>query len=134
MEKGLTLEQLSQQTKIPASTLGSYESDDYKEIPRRNIFDLAKFYGVSADYLLGMTENRQLDNISISELYLSDAALSLLKDRKIIYLGMKCLIPAVQEKYHIKRILPIFHLCAPETSGRYSIRKKSGCKRGKTSI
>lgn len=33
VEKGLTLEQLSQQTKIPASTLGSYESDDYKEIP-----------------------------------------------------------------------------------------------------
>lgn len=44
---------------------------------------MAKFYGVSADYLLGMTENRQLDNISISELHLSDAALSLLKDRKI---------------------------------------------------
>ena len=33
VEKGLTLEQLSQQTKIPASTLGSYESDDYKEYP-----------------------------------------------------------------------------------------------------
>ena len=83
VEKGLTLEQLSQQTKIPASTLGSYESDDYKEIPHRNIFDLAKFYGVSADYLLGMTENRQLGNISISDLHLSDAALSLLKDRKL---------------------------------------------------
>lgn len=83
VEKGLTLEQLSQQTKIPASTLGSYESDDYKEIPHRNIIDLAKFYRVSADYLLGLTENRQLDNISISDLHLSDAALSLLKDRKI---------------------------------------------------
>ena len=44
---------------------------------------MAKFYGVSADYLLGMTENRQLDNISISELHLSDDALSLLKDQKI---------------------------------------------------
>ena len=83
VENGLTLEQLSQQTKIPASTLGSYESDDYKEIPHRNIFDLAKFYGVSADYQLGMTENRQLGNISISDLHLSDAALSLLKDRKL---------------------------------------------------
>ena len=83
VEKGLTLDQLSQQTKIPVSTLGSYESDDYKEIPHRNIFDLAKFYGVSADYLLGMTENRQLDNISISELHLSDDTLSLLKDQKI---------------------------------------------------
>lgn len=84
VEKGLTLEQLSQQTKIPASTLGSYESDDYKEIPHRNIFDLAKFYGVSADYLLGMTENRQLDNISIFDLHLSDAALLLLKDWKLL--------------------------------------------------
>ncbi|MCX4299022.1 MAG: helix-turn-helix domain-containing protein [Lachnospiraceae bacterium] len=31
VEKGMTLEQLSQQTKIPASTLGSYESDDIKK-------------------------------------------------------------------------------------------------------
>ena len=64
VEKGMTLEQLSQQTKIPASTLGSYESDDYKEIPHRNIIELAKFYRVSTDYLLGLTENRQLDNIA----------------------------------------------------------------------
>ena len=83
VEKGMTLEQLSQQTKIPASTLGSYESDDYKEIPHRNLIILAKFYEVSADYLLGMTENRQLDNIALSDLHLSDAALTLLKDRRI---------------------------------------------------
>ena len=83
IEKGLTLEQLSQQIKIPASTLGSYESDDYKEIPHRNIIDLAKFYKVSTDYLLGLTENRQHDNISISDLHLSDAALSLLNDQKL---------------------------------------------------
>ena len=30
-----------------------------------------------------MTENRQLDNIVLSDLHLSDAALTLLKDRKI---------------------------------------------------
>ena len=83
VEKGMTLEQLSQQTKIPASTLGSYESDNYKEIPHRNLIILAKFYEVSADYLLGMTENRQLDNIALSDLHLSDAALTLLKDRRI---------------------------------------------------
>ena len=83
VENGWTLEQLSQQTKIPTSTLISYESDDYKEISHRNIIDLAKFYGVSTDYLLGMTENRQLDNIFISDLHLSDAALSLLKDWKL---------------------------------------------------
>lgn len=42
-EKGMTLEQLSQQTKIPAFTLGSYESNDYEEIPHRNIIELAKY-------------------------------------------------------------------------------------------
>ena len=78
VEKGLTLEQLSQQTKIPASTLGSYESDDYKEIPHRNLIVLAKFYEVSADYLLGMIENRQFGNTALSDLHLSDAALTLL--------------------------------------------------------
>ena len=83
VEKGLTLDQLSQQTKIPASTLGSYESDDYKEIPHRNIIALSGFYGVSADYLLGLTENRRLENIALSDLHLSDAALSLLKERKV---------------------------------------------------
>lgn len=83
VERGLTLDQLSQQTKIPASTLDSYESDDYKELPHRNLIVLAKFYGVSTDYLLGLTENRQLDNIALSDLHLSDAALALLKERKI---------------------------------------------------
>ena len=83
VEKGMTLEQLSQHTKIPTSTLDSYESDDYKEIPHRNIIKLAKFYNVSTDYLLGMTENRQLDSIALSDLHLNDTALTLLKDRKI---------------------------------------------------
>ena len=44
---------------------------------------MAKFYEVSTDYLLGLTENRQHDNISISDLHLSDAALSLLNDQKL---------------------------------------------------
>ena len=47
-------------------------------------------------YLLGMTENRQLDNISISELHLSDAALSLLKDQKINTLLLSELITHIQ--------------------------------------
>lgn len=64
VEKGMTLEQLSHQTEIPASTPGSYESDDYKEISHRNLIVLTKFYDVSTDYLLGLTENRQLDNIN----------------------------------------------------------------------
>ncbi len=92
VEKGMTLESLSQQPKIPASTLGSYESDDYKEIPHRNIIELAKFYEVSTDYLLGLTENRQLDNVALSALHLSDTALTLLEDQKINMLHLSELI------------------------------------------
>ena len=31
VERGLTLEQLAEQTYLPKSTLGSYEADEYKE-------------------------------------------------------------------------------------------------------
>ena len=92
VEKGMTLESLSQQPKIPASTLGSYESDDYKEIPHRNIIELAKFYDVSTDYLLVLTENRQLDNVALSALHLSDTVLTLLEDQKINMLLLSELI------------------------------------------
>ena len=49
-EKGLTLEQLAEQTGISKSALGKYESDDYKDISPFNLVALAKFYGVSSDY------------------------------------------------------------------------------------
>ena len=124
VENGLTLEQLSQQTKIPASTLGSYESDDYKEIPHRNIFDLAKFYGVSADYLLGMTENRQLGNISISDLHLSDAALSLLKDRKLNTLLLSELITHEQ----FRKLMLAAHNCGGRCALRGRTAPTPGCK------
>ena len=86
------MEQLSQQTKIPASTLGSYESDDYKEIPHRNLVVLTKYYEMSTDYPLGLSENKQLGNISLSDLRLNDAALTLLKERKINTLLLSKLI------------------------------------------
>ena len=83
IENGLTQKQLAQLVKIPLSTVGSDEADAYKEISHENIIALSKFFGVSADYLLGLTENRQPDNAALSDLHLSDAALSLLKKRKL---------------------------------------------------
>ena len=56
MERGLTLEQLAEQTGLSKSALGKYEADDFKDISPFSIVTLAKFYGVSTDYLLGMTE------------------------------------------------------------------------------
>ncbi|EDK34876.1 Hypothetical protein CKL_2864 [Clostridium kluyveri DSM 555] len=53
VERGLTLEQLEQRTGISKSALGSYETEDYKDISHTRIVTLAKFYSVSADYLVG---------------------------------------------------------------------------------
>jgi len=58
VERGLTLEQLAEATGISKSALGKYESDDYKDISPYSIVELAKFYGVSTDYLMGMTETK----------------------------------------------------------------------------
>lgn len=56
VSRGLNLEQLAEQTGISRSALGQYETEDYKDISHTSIITLAKFYGVSTDYLLGMTE------------------------------------------------------------------------------
>ena len=57
VERGLTLEQLAEQTHLSKSALGSYEADDFKDISHYALIKLAKFYGVIADYLLGLTED-----------------------------------------------------------------------------
>ena len=57
VECGLTLEQLAEQTHLSKSALGSYEADDFKDISHYALIKLAKFYGVTADYLLGLTES-----------------------------------------------------------------------------
>ena len=79
VEHGLTLEQLSEQTGISRSALGQYEADDYKDISPISIVTLAKFYGVSTDYLMGMTETKNHPNTALDELHLSDEAIEFLK-------------------------------------------------------
>lgn len=44
---------------------------------------LAKYYGVSADYLMGFSENKSLSDTSISELKLDDETISILKSGSI---------------------------------------------------
>lgn len=48
VERGLTLEQLAEQTHLSKSALGSYEADDFKDISHYALIKLAKFYGVTA--------------------------------------------------------------------------------------
>ena len=52
VERGLTLEQLAEQTHLSKSALGSYKADEYKDISHYALIKLAKFYGVTAAYLL----------------------------------------------------------------------------------
>ena len=82
VERSLTLEQLSAETGISKSALGKYEADDFKDISPFSMVELAKFYGVSTDYLLGLTEQKNHPNTALHELHLSDASIDVLKTGK----------------------------------------------------
>ena len=82
-DKGLNLEELSKLTGISKSALGSYEKEDFKEINHGNLITLADFYGVSVDYLLCRTENREQINTPLTELHLNDEMVALLKSGRI---------------------------------------------------
>ena len=79
----LSLEELGKETGLSKSALGSYESNDYKDISHTALITLAKYYGVSADYLMGFSENKSLSDTSISELKLDDETISILKSGSI---------------------------------------------------
>ncbi|MBM6825119.1 helix-turn-helix domain-containing protein [Veillonella magna] len=64
-ERALTLEQLSEATRISRAALGKYETDDFKDISPFSIAALAKFYGVSDDYLMGLTETKNHPNTEL---------------------------------------------------------------------
>lgn len=81
--KGLSLEELARETGLSKSALGSYESNDYKDISHIAIIALAKYYGVSTDYLLGLTENIEEESSTVSELKLDDETVKILKSGTI---------------------------------------------------
>ena len=82
VERGLTLEQLSAETDISKSALGKYEADDFKDISPFSMVELAKFYGVSTDYLLGLTEQKNHPNTELNALHLGDDAIEVLRTGK----------------------------------------------------
>lgn len=84
LSRKLSLEELASQTGLSKAVLSRYEQDDdLKDPSARVIQKLAKFYGVSTDYLLGLTENKNHPNTALSELHLSDEMVDLLKSGKI---------------------------------------------------
>lgn len=82
VERSLTLEQLSAETGISKSALGKYEADDFKDISPFSMVELAKFYGVSTDYLLGLTEQKNHPNTELNALHLADDAIEVLRTGK----------------------------------------------------
>ena len=54
-ERGLTQRQFAQQLGLNSVTYLHYEKDQH-EPPLALLVDFAKFYGVSGDYLLGLTD------------------------------------------------------------------------------
>ena len=81
VERGLTLEQLAEKTHLSKSALGSYEGDNFKDISHYALIELAKFYEVTVDYLLGRSQTRNHPNADLADLHLSDDMISV--DEKI---------------------------------------------------
>lgn len=79
VSRHFTLEQLAAETGISKTALSSYETDELKDIPHTFIATLAGYYGVSADYLLGLTENINHHGTGIKNLRIDDAMADLLE-------------------------------------------------------
>ena len=82
VERSLTLERLSAETGISKSALGKYEADDFKDISPFSMVALAKFYGVSTDYLLGLTERKNHPSTELDALHLDDDVIEVLRTGK----------------------------------------------------
>ena len=83
VNRRLKLQDLSDLTAIPVSTLQRMESDEETRIGYQDLRTLAEFYKVSLDYIFGLTNNEVFRNVAIDELRLTDAAIETLKDRKL---------------------------------------------------
>ena len=79
-EKKVTIDEVAKGTGLSKSAIGYYEDTAIeKEISHSAIIALAKYYHVSTDYLLGMTENRSPVSTDISDLHLDDKTAARLK-------------------------------------------------------
>ena len=75
----LTLEALAKAVGISRSALGTYETGSFKDISPFSIVKLAEFYGVTTDYLMGVSNLEKAADMEIRELRLTNGALDVLK-------------------------------------------------------
>ena len=82
-ERGLKLEQLAQQTGLSSSALGSYETDETKDISLHALKKLADFYGVTISYILARSELKRHPDADLDDLRLGDRMVELLKAGRV---------------------------------------------------
>ncbi len=78
-DHGLTLEALAEAVSISKSALGTYETGEFKDISPFSIVKLAEFYGVTTDYLMGVSNLEKAADAEMQELRLTNEALNVLK-------------------------------------------------------
>lgn len=82
-ERKLTLNELAVAIRLLQSALGKYESDECKDVSHANIVKLAKYYGVTSDYLFELSENKNPANADLSDLHLQDDVIGFKKCDKM---------------------------------------------------
>ena len=79
-EKGLTQAELGKELGVKRETVNQWESNT-RDLKTQRIIDLAQFFGVTADYLLGLSPyaRRENEEITARELGLSEKAVQEIK-------------------------------------------------------
>lgn len=78
VERRMTTKQLAQATGISEAVINGLENDNGRDVGYSRIVDLATFFNVPTDFLLGFTESRITKNIELKELGLTDKAIEVL--------------------------------------------------------
>ena len=81
--RGVTLQDIEDATGISHSALGRYENDQATDVSIYNLTKLAKYYDVSGDYLLGLSEQANHPNTPIESLHIETGMIQLLRSGKI---------------------------------------------------
>ena len=80
---GGALDEQAERTGLSRSALSNYETNESKEVSQFALVALAKFYGVSTDYLLGLSALENPMQGDIHDLNISSEMAELLKSGKI---------------------------------------------------
>jgi len=84
-EKGISQTQLAEALKISRQSIGFYEKDERS--PDVEVIQIiCRYFNVTSDYLIGLTDNRTPETASIGEVTgLTDEAIAALRYYKIVY-------------------------------------------------